>query len=157
MLKNIVLLIVVVTLCGCAAPPAKYVLPEGIPFANLKSTLSSGFGMNESAAVFLVSDNSIDPKHRTLFSIKDGKSDPSDYIRVPADIPLHINYYESIAGGRYCKIDIQVKFEEGNKYYLTGGMDYKKGPIPILTGVRGCKLGVVDEATNLSVPISKSK
>jgi len=91
----------------------------------------------------------------TLFLIKRSKSTPEGPVKVPAEMPLELNYSEQASGGRYCNLGLSVTLKQGREYALVGGFAYESGPIPLLTGTRRCELGVVDTATKLPVPAKR--
>lgn len=152
-----VLSISVVTafLSGCASPQPPYALPEGTPSANLKSTIPGAHGFSESIEIAVVEEDKRMPTR--LFVISNSVSKPLGYLKVPANGPLILHYNETISGGRFCRLTIQVTLEADKNYSLVGGFTYKSGPIPILMGTRGCEFGVVDEATGKPVPAQRAR
>lgn len=144
--------IVAATLCGCATPIPPYSLPQNVPSATLKSSITGAYELFESIDILLFDSNGTPSGNRMLFSVKGSVSKPTGYVQVPANVPLKLVYSEVASGGRFCKLNINVTLEQGKSYSLVGGFAYEKGPIPILTGTRKCKFGVVDEETKLLVP-----
>jgi hypothetical protein len=138
-------------LYGCATPQPPYAIPPGIPYANLKSSISGAYGRYESITISVFDKNASPPGDRKLFSIAKSVSTPAGYVKVPANQPVTLTYYESASGGRYCQLFAQVNLEPEKNYSLVGGFEYEKGPIPILTGTRKCKFGVENDTTGLPV------
>jgi hypothetical protein len=142
-------------LSGCATPKPPYAPPEGAPTANLKSAISGANSRNESIGIGVVEKEKREPS--PLFSIYKSESQPAGYVKVPANEPLILHYYETASGGRICKLTIQVTLETGKNYSLVGGGTYQSGPIPVLMGTRGCEFGVVDDASNKPVPAQRAQ
>lgn len=138
-------------LFGCASP---YVVPEGAAIAYVKSDIISGSSRHDSIGIFVSNEKCSRSKGDILFSILNSKSTPAGFVKIAANRTLQLRYLENAPGGDICHIPIQVKLEEGKHYSLVGGVDYKSGPIPILTGARICRFGVQDE-TKVAVPLEK--
>ena len=143
---------VLATLSGCATPIPQYSLPQNVPSVRLKSSITGAHELFESIDIFLFDSNGTPSGNRMLFSIKGSVSKPTGYVQVPANVPLKLVYSEVASAGRFCKLNISVTLEQGKSYSLVGGFAYEKGPIPILTGIRKCQFGVIDEATKMLVP-----
>ena len=141
-------------LAACSStPPTPYVLPDGLPSANLRSDLSGAFGRNESISVWISGRPEQKIGHGQLFTVRSSKSKPEGYVKIAANEEVTIGYHEAIAGGGSCALAIKTVLESGKNYSLVGGFAYEKGPIPIFTDLRKCKLGIVDDATRLPVPV----
>ena len=143
--KLVLFSVLAASLGGCAAPVASYVIPNDIPSANIKSNIRGAGNLTESIDIYLFDKNGDPPGQRHLFAIKKSKSQPEGYVKVPANTPLNFSYYESVSGGRECKLFKKATLDQDKNYILVGGFDYESGPIPILTGTRKCKFGVVEE------------
>ena len=147
--KNLGLTFLVASvLLGCAAPSAQPILPDGVPFARLKSTLRSGSSRRESLRVFIADGECGVKGNSMLFSVKGTDSKPEGFVKVPSGKPLRIDYDEEASGGRNCKISLYVTLENDKDYALVGGADSKPGLIPILTDTRICSFGIRNEITS---------
>jgi len=135
-------------LAGCASSPPipRYAVPEGVPIADLRSEIWGATDRNESIEVYVSEGGCGETQRQRLFYIRNSKSDPVGSLRVEAGRPLTLEYVESASGGRSCHIALGANLEAGKSYSLAGGFDYKRGPIPILTGTRMCRFAVQDDA-----------
>lgn len=144
-------------LAGCAQPPITYYsAPEGAPTANLSNDILGAFGRYDMIAVDIADEGTKSAGYwRALFTIKQGKSSQTGPVKVPANVPLELHYFENASGDRTCSVDIRVTLEAGKDYALTGGFLYEKGPIPILTDTRKCQFGVLDRETKQPIRIQR--
>ena len=145
-------------LAGCASEPpiTQYVASEGAGTANLRSAIQGADSRNESINVFVLEGSCGDAKRKKLFHVRESKSEPLGYVKVPANQPLRLEYAEDASGGRTCNIALDVNLEAGKSYSLVGGFAYKSGPIPIITGTRMCKFGVLEDAEKMPVPYTSA-
>lgn len=150
--RIIAFLIIATMLHGCATPPPQYVLPSGIPYANITSAIDGAYDRHDSIDIYVTDKNGTSRGSKHLFAIAKSKNFPAGYVKVPANQPLTLSYSEAASGGRYCQISIEVSLEQGKNYSLVGGFEYEKGPIPIFTGTRKCRFGVKDDMTGMLIP-----
>ncbi|SOD25353.1 hypothetical protein SAMN05518800_1866 [Variovorax sp. YR752] len=156
--RFIVVLVCASILAACSStPPTPYMLPDGLPSANLRSGLIGAFGHYESISVSISGRPERQIGHGQLFTVRKSKSKPEGYIKVAANEELIIGYSEAVAGGGRCGLAITAVLEAGKNYSLVGGFAYEEGPIPILLGTRKCQLGIVDDATRLPIPVRYGK
>lgn len=142
-------------LFGCASQSYRYVISEGAATANLRSVISGGSSRHDSIDIYASEGTCSATERGSLFHIKKSKSDPDGFVKVAANQPLRLQYREDISGGDTCHITIEVNLEEGKSYSLVGGLEYKSGPIPILTDTQMCRFGVQDDKTRMLVPFKK--
>lgn len=145
-------------LAGCASQPPipQYVVPDDAVTANLTSEILGADSRNESIAVYVLDGRCGDAQRKKLFYVRESKSEPAGYLKVPANQPLRLEYAEDASGGRTCNIALDVNLEAGKSYSLVGGFAYKSGLIPIITGTRMCKFGVQDDADKSPVPYTST-
>ncbi|MFL9667339.1 hypothetical protein WIX39_010340 [Variovorax sp. AB1(2024)] len=145
-------------LAACSStPPIPYALPDGIPSANLRSVLVGASGRHESISVWMSGALARGLGSGNLFDVRSSKSKPEGYVKVPANEEITLVYFEMASGNRTCNIAIKTVLEAGKNYSLEGGFAYEEGVIPILFGTRKCRLGVIDDATRLPVPLRSGK
>jgi hypothetical protein len=169
---NCILTMGALLLTGCATKEIqKYSISSNVPFAYLKSEITGAYDSNEYIGVYIKDGRSPSYKEETmlgmnvrdvrfpapnedlLFSIKKNVVTPSGYIRVPAGEQVFIRYNEISSASRICFVTATAFFEPGKKYSLTGGFKYEKGPIPILTDIRKCSMGILDEDSKSYIKI----
>ena len=92
-----------------------------------------------------------------LFPVIDASKSLDGYVAVgvPADGLVRFSYDEIYKGGGVCRFTVEASLKPGGRYSLRGGAKYVDGPIPILTGGRGCSLGVWDEEAGRPVELKK--
>jgi hypothetical protein len=154
------LLFVTGLLAGCVTvthdTTPRYVLPDGAPYAMLKTAMTGISGRHESVSVEVFDGECGSLTRKKLFYISDSKSWPEGYVKVVAGKPLILKYYETAAASQSCEILMQVQLQEGKNYSLVGGPSFKDGVIPILPGKRMCQFGVKDESTGSFTPYTQS-
>jgi len=148
--------IILAILAGCSHTPSypRYAAPEGVSTADLKNAISGATGRNESITVYVDEGNCANTQRKQLFQMRSGASDPVGTVKVAADQPLQLHYFEQASGNRTCNISLDVKLEAGKSYSLVGGFAYKSGLIPFLPGTRMCRFAVQDDADKSIVPRS---
>jgi len=136
-----------------------YKVPNESPYATLNSGIVHALKEGETISIETPLDDceTIKTKHElksgVLFSFKAGDHQSKSSIRVPANQPFYIQYWQA-GNNQFCLLHEVVKFEAGKTYTLVGGFHMIKGVIPILFDKQGCGLGVIDDKTNKLIPYS---
>ena len=142
-------------LSGCATPQPPYAPADGVPTATVKSAVQGGDSRGVTIDIGVVEENKRMPTR--LFEISRSVSKPAGYMKVPANEPLILTYFENSSGAPICRVTIQVVLEAGKSYTLTGGTIYKPNPMPLMRDFRTCEFAVVDDEIKKPVPAQPAK